>query len=176
MKDDSQAPTPRPVGRPLRFDTVEDLDAAINAYFDMQDPHIEERLVESGVNDRGETIFLKRKVMTEQKPYLVTGLALALGVSRQTLLNYRENEKFLDSVNAAVNRCQMYAESQLYGPYANGAKFNLINNYRGKHQDWSDKQEIDHKSDGKRIESPAIYVSNIVPRGADDAPAEAEAS
>jgi hypothetical protein len=41
----------------------------------------------------------------------------------------------------AKQRCEEYAESQLYGPYANGAKFNLINNYRSKHQDWAERQE-----------------------------------
>ena len=25
---------------------------------------------------------------------------------------------------------------------ANGAKFNLINNYRGKHQDWAERQVV----------------------------------
>ena len=164
-----------PGGRPLKFKTVEELDQAINAYFDLCDPHTEQRLVEAGVNDRGETIFNKRAVLTEQKPYTVSGLALALGVTRQTLLNYRDREEYFDSIARAVQRCEAYAESQLYGPFANGAKFNLINNYRGEHQDWTDKQSVDHTSTGKRIESPTVYVSDIASRG-NDAPAETEAA
>lgn len=61
----------------------------------------------------------------------------------------------------------------MYGPFANGAKFNLTNNYRDKFHDWSDKQAIDHTSDGKRIEAPPIYMSNIEPRDTNNAPAKA---
>jgi hypothetical protein len=51
----------------------------------------------------------------------------------------------------AKQRCEEYAESQLYGPYANGAKFNLINNYRSKHQDWAERQEVDHTTKGQAM-------------------------
>lgn len=144
-------------GRPLKFTSVEELDAAIDSYFQNQDPHIEERLVESGLTEKGETIFSKRKVMTEQKPYLVTGLAVHLGVTRQTLLNYREREQFFDSIERALGKCEAYAEGQLYGPYARGALFNLNNNYNGKYQGWSDKQSIDHTTDGKPIDQVQQY-------------------
>jgi hypothetical protein len=87
-------------------------------------------------------LFDTRTVLTEQKPYTMSGLARALGISRQALLDYSEREEFLDSIAMAKQRCEEYAESQLYGPYANGAKFNLINNYRGKYQAWADKQEL----------------------------------
>ncbi|MGR6521629.1 terminase small subunit [Rhodococcus erythropolis] len=129
-------------GRPLVFKSVEELDSAINAYFDMQNPHLEDRMVDSGVNEKGETIFLRRKVMTQQKPYTMSGLALALGVNRRTLLDYSKKDQFSPTLEAAKARCESYAESQLFGPFANGAKFNLINNYRGRHQDWSDRQEL----------------------------------
>jgi hypothetical protein len=46
-------------------------------------------------------------------------------------------------------RCQEYAEGQLFGPYANGAKSNLINNYRGAYQPWADRHEVDHTTMGK---------------------------
>lgn len=67
-------------GRPLKFKTVDELQVAIDSYFDACDPHLESRLVESGINERGETIFAQRKVMTEQKPYTVSGLALGHSV------------------------------------------------------------------------------------------------
>jgi DNA-binding XRE family transcriptional regulator len=177
---DSQTPPEEqpkhPGGRPLKFETAADLEAAITAYFDMCDPHQEDRLVESGVNEKGETIFLKRKVMTHQIPYTISDLANALDVSRQTLLNYGEREEFFDTVERAKQRCEGFAERQLFGPFAAGAKFNLTNNYRGKYQEWSDKQAIDHTSDGKRIEAPPIYMSNIAPRDTDDAPAQTDPS
>jgi hypothetical protein len=58
-----------PVGRPLKYKTVDELDRAINAYFDMCDPHTQRRVVDCGINEKGETIWREREVMTEQKPY-----------------------------------------------------------------------------------------------------------
>jgi len=130
-------------GRPLKFETVEKLDVAIQAYFDTCDPHVEQRLVDGGVNQKGETIWLQRGVLTEQQPYTVSGLARALGVTRDTLINYRERDEFFDSIHAGYERCHEYAESQLYGRSANGASFSLKNNWG-----WHDKQEIDHTSKG----------------------------
>src|SRR5688572_15029963 len=94
-------------------------------------------------------MWTTREIMTEQRPYTMSGLARALGLSRQALLEYSERDEFGDSIAAAKQRCEEYAESQLFGPYANGAKFNLINNYRGKHQDWAEKSEVDHTTKGK---------------------------
>jgi hypothetical protein len=165
-----------PGGRPLKFETVEELDRAIQNYFSHQDPHETKTLVETGRDDKGNLLYDTRNVLTEQKPYTMSGLARALGISRQTLLDYSNRDEFLDSLRGAKQRCEEYAESQLFGPFANGAKFNLQNNYRGKYQEWSDKQAIDHTSDGKRIEAPPIYMSNIAPRDTDDAPAQADAS
>lgn len=133
-------------GRPLKFETVEKLDQAIAAYFDMCDPHQETRLVESGVNNKGETIFLERKVMTEQQPYTVSGLARTLGIDRDTLVNYRKRDKYFGSIDAAYTRCHEYAESQLYGRAATGAAFSLKNNWG-----WRDRQEIDHTSKDQPI-------------------------
>src|SRR3954470_13497259 len=69
-----------PVGRPLKFKTVDELEVAVQGYFDDCDPHVEQRVVDGGVNQKGETIWLKRAVMTEQKSYTLSGLARALGV------------------------------------------------------------------------------------------------
>ncbi|MGB3822439.1 MAG: terminase small subunit [Rhodococcus qingshengii] len=124
-------------GRPLKFTTVEDLQAAIDGYFYMQDPHTEDRLVESGVTEAGETIFLKRKVMTDPKPYTVSGLARALGIHRETLINYGERDEFSDSVRAAYERCHEFAETQLYSRNSSGASFSLKNNWG-----WKDRQEL----------------------------------
>lgn len=149
-KSAEEAPK-HPGGRPLKYQTVQELDLAIQNYFAECDPHTTKALVETGQDSKGNMLFDTRTVLTEQKPYLVTGLARALGVSRQTLLNYRQRDEFFDSITGAVQRCEEYAESQLYGPFANGAKFNLINNYQGKHQDWSDKSSIDHTTKDQPI-------------------------
>src|SRR3954449_3778725 len=139
---DNEPGSKRPVGRPLKFHTVEELDLAIQNYFAECDPHTTKALVETGRDSKGNMLFDTRTVLTEQKPYTMSGLARALGISRQALLDYSEREEFLDSIAMAKQRCEEYAEGQLFGPYANGAKFNLQNNYQGKYQPWTDKQVI----------------------------------
>ncbi len=52
-----------PVGRPLEYKTRANPDVAIEAYFSDCVPHTVERMVESGVDQNGNTILLKRKVM-----------------------------------------------------------------------------------------------------------------
>ena len=84
---DYQAPK-HPGGRPLKFQTVEDLDLAIQNYFAEQDPHTMSALVETGRDSKGNMLFDTRTVLTEQKPYTMTGLARALGVDRKTLLGH----------------------------------------------------------------------------------------
>src|SRR3954464_13386635 len=125
MADDNPGngaePDNNPVGRPLKYKTVEEMDRAINAYFDMCDPHTQRRVVDCGINEKGETIWREREVMTEQQPYTVSGLARALGITRDTLINYKERDEFFDSVTGAYERCHEYAESQLYGRSATGA-------------------------------------------------------
>lgn len=141
-------------GRPLKFKSVDELDQAIAAYFDMCDPHTEQRVVEAGVNERGETIFVKRAVLTEQKPYTVSGLARALGIHRETLINYGERDEFSDSVRAAYERCHEFAESQLYGKASSGAAFSLKNNWG-----WRDRQEVDHTTK----DQPMPLLAGIAP-------------
>lgn len=135
-------------GRPLKYKSVDELQVAIDSYFDSCDPHLESRLVESGINERGETIFAQRKVMTEQKPYTVSGLARAIGLSRQALLDYSERAEFLDTVEAAKERCHEWAENALFTKSATGAAFSLKNNWG-----WKERQEIDHTSDGKPMQA-----------------------
>lgn len=147
---------PHAGGRPLKFETVEALQMAIQLYFDNQDPHIEKRLTATGLNANGTTMFSEREVMTEQKPYTMSGLARALGVDRKTLLNYSNRDEYFPTVRDAKQRCEEYAEGQLFGPFSSGAKFNLINNYASEARDWTDKQSVDHTTNGKELPTPIL--------------------
>lgn len=86
----------------------------------------------------------------ELEPYTVTGLCLALNVTRQTLINYEnrdrsfinmseeEIEEFVDTVKRAKLRIENYAEKQLFSARnPAGIIFNLKNNYG-----WKDIQEV----------------------------------
>ena len=75
-------------------------------------------------------------------PLTITGLALALGTNRQTLINYEKNlgGDFDTIIKRAKLMCENFAEQYLYnGKNVAGAIFNLKNNYG-----WIEKKEIEH--------------------------------
>jgi hypothetical protein len=138
-------------GRPFKFTDANSFKHAVSAYFDSCDPHVVDKVIDGGINSQGETIWVKRAVMTPQRPYTLSGLARALGVNRTTLLNYQDPEHYSEEIPADVRqeiittlklaraRCEEYAESQLFEGNANGAKFNLTNNY----DKWTDKTVVE---------------------------------
>lgn len=71
------------------------------------------------------------------KPYTICGLALALDVDRDTILNYQKERDFFGTIKKAKLKCEKYAEECLYtGKNVAGVIFNLKNNYG-----WKDKIE-----------------------------------
>jgi len=78
--------------------------------------------------------------MQQFRPFTISGLALALDTSRQTLINYQERDEFFDTIMRAKRKCENYTEEMLFHKdSANGAKFVLLNGY----EKWKDKQEIE---------------------------------
>lgn len=114
-------------GRPLKFKTVEELQKKIDAYFDSC---WEEREEKDGNGD----VFKRYKVQIT--PYTITGLALALDTTRETLMDYEEKDGYSDTIKMAKLRCQNFAEQQLFtGKNAAGPIFAL------KNYGWRDKIE-----------------------------------
>lgn len=136
-----------PGGRPLLFKTPQELQERIDDYFAQCDPHMEEvtEWLEAR-NKEGKLLkddnglnYLKKvthKVMTKQIPYTVTGLALHLDTSRETLVNYEEKAEYFDTIKRAKDKIQNYLELNLNSPSPTGTIFNLKNNYG-----WKDKTE-----------------------------------
>lgn len=135
-RKDSADTTAKATGRPLTYATPEDMQNAIDAYFD----DCKGKLAH---DSEGQPIVTKLGYLYEipPKPPTVTGLALALGFnSRTSLLNYQDKKEFMNTVTRAKAKVEEYAESRLFDKDgANGAKFSLANNFRN----WSEKQEID---------------------------------
>lgn len=128
-------------GRPLKFKSVEELAEKIIEYFIMCDPHIAERDAIRTVTFKDGTSqqeVYRETYITDQVPYTVTGLALALKTSRETLLNYEERDEFFDTIKEAKIKCQNFTELALYKGNATGPIFSLKNNY-----DWKDKTETE---------------------------------
>lgn len=148
--------TDMPLGRPLKFETPEMLQQMIDSYFADCDPHMEE--VTEWVDARDSKGQLKKdkhgmnylvevthKVMTRQKPYTITGLALFLGTSRETLSEYSERPDYVDSIKGALVKCEAYAEQMLFtAPNVTGSIFNLKNNYG-----WKDRTEVESNNTHK---------------------------
>lgn len=115
------------MARPLKYKTVDALQAAIDAYF--QDCQGKPLLDKDGtaVTDKyGEPVIIGAH------PPTVTGLALALGFTgRQALLNYQGRKQFMDTITRAKSRCEEYAENRLFDrDGARGAQFSLEHNFR----------------------------------------------
>lgn len=106
-------------GRPLKFESVEILQQKIDAYF----------------------------TNTKKEEWTITGLALALDTSRETLCNYEDKEQYFDTVKKAKDMVEHSYEIDLKKSGRTGTIFAL------KNFDWKDKQETDITTKGERIDS-----------------------
>lgn len=110
-----------PVGRPLKFKSVQELDSLIEEYF--------------------------KSIFGSDVP-TITGLAVHLDTDRRTLLNYKNKEEFFPSIKRALSKCESAIEKRamLGGLNATMAIFSLKNNYG-----WVDKTEQDITSKGEQV-------------------------
>jgi hypothetical protein len=118
-------------GRPLKFKSVKVLEEKIDKYFKDCD--------------------------AKEKPYTITGLAVALDTSRETLCNYEKKEKYFDTIKRAKARCEQWVEENMLMNKSNATAsiFSLKNNYG-----WRDKNEVDHtSSDGSMTPSKIEIVA-----------------
>ena len=123
-------------GAPPKYRHKEEIQGLIESYFKECEgkPFLDEDGM--AITDKNGNI-----VLTNAKPPTVTGLALALGFnSRQALLNYQGKQEFNDTITRAKSYIEEYAEQRLFDrDGVQGAKFSLINNFKG----WSDKPKDD---------------------------------
>lgn len=156
---------PKPVyeyspGRPMKFQDIDELRAMILEYFKNAAPHWEEqteyidrRDPKSGkiIIEDGKVVQDKvvRKVKTRQKPLTVTGLAVALGTSRDVLLDYETtySEKypeFSNTIKEAKEQIKAYAEESLFGTNTAGVIFSLKNNwgFKDKYETENTNREV----------------------------------
>ena len=114
--------TPAIMGRPLKFQDVRELQVAIEQFFNDCD--------------------------LMEKPYTITGLALALDTTRKLLWEYEDRSDFRNTILKAKTRVENYAEQRLFtGGSPAGAIFAL------KNYDWTDRQDynVGGQKDGEPI-------------------------
>ena len=146
-------------GRPLKFESAEELQEKIDLYFKDCDPHIEDveilkDILGSDGKPTGDVEGRITQRITKQKPYTITGLALALDTTRETLLDYEAKDEFSDTIKKAKQRCHNYAETMLFNSNPAGPIFNLKNNYG-----WRDKVEQENAGEQKIIVETRVRKS-----------------
>lgn len=134
------ANTPVKTGRPLAFESVEELQAKIDEYFQSREPFIAKTRIKIMKAD-GTHYWKEDETLIPERPKTMEGLARALDVHRSTLTNYKDKPEFFDTLARAKAICAEYSEEQLYSKFSNGAIFALKNNH-----DWIDKSEILNKN------------------------------
>lgn len=75
-----------------------------------------------------------------KEPFCFTGICNYLNLAKQTFIRYQKehpNTEIRDVLSAAKQRCEEYAEKQLFGRYPTGPIFAL------KNYGWKDKVEIE---------------------------------
>ena len=119
------------VGRPRAFKSVEEVEEKINAYFN----YCEEK----------------------EKPYTMSGLAYYLGISRQTLVNYSNQDQFFDTIKKARDRVQMQLEENALSNKANPTFtiFNIKNNF-----DWKDSNEVKTNVEITKVDELLSEIKN----------------
>jgi hypothetical protein len=109
-----------PGGRPLLYKTPEEMQVAVNAYFESCWDEIDKD---------GSTIRM------QVKPYTMSGLANSLGMCRKSLINYSNKDEFLPTLKKAREKVHQFVEEYLFqGKNTAGAIFNLKNNFGWKDQ------------------------------------------
>lgn len=104
-------------GRPLKFKSVKELEDAAASYF----------------------------TDTPAGKLTITGLALALDTSRETLMNYEKKDEFFDAIKKMKTRIENDYELSLRTRGSSGDIFGL------KNFGWRDKTETDVTTGGQKI-------------------------
>lgn len=120
----------KPVGRPRKFKSVEEMQEKIDAYFYEKENRMVDFLLKTG-----DMIQVKKPA-----PIHITGLCDYLEICNNTLNEYQALEEFSSSITRAKKRCEAYAVDQCFeGEKGNKADFVLKNNFR---ESWREERNV----------------------------------
>lgn len=124
-------------GRPRIFNSAEEMQEKIDNYFNS--------CFIIKYDDEGNITEMKRI-----RPWTMSGLADALDMSRQSLINYSKDDEFFDTITRARRKIEIYNEEMIYSKEKyNGARFSLENNFG-----WKENKSVEHSGEitTKRLE------------------------
>jgi hypothetical protein len=146
-------------GRPVKFKTCEELKASMDSYFDsitINEPRTAKKLLGYEDAEGKKPIFEDIPVLNNageqvidtkyfKNPSIIS-MCLHIGITRETLRQYEQNERFSDAIKEAKAKIEEFVEQELYRGQGQvtGIIFNLKNNFG-----WVDKQEIDQNVKGE---------------------------
>lgn len=120
-------------GQPPLYNSPEEMQEVIDKYFDTCDAHTRQEVMWNGKTS--ELVDIK-----DPLPYTMSGLANALEMSRQSLLNYEKKSEYFDTIKKARGRVEADIERRLIrGGSPVGAIFSLKNNFG-----WQDRTIVDN--------------------------------
>lgn len=122
------------MGRPLKFQSVEELEEQIMKYYE--------------------------RCELKEKPLTMSGLACWLGIDRSTLVNYSYKDDFFHTINLARALVQADMEERALGGKSNATMsiFSLKNNFG-----WVDKQEVTatNNNTNKNIDMSSLSTEEL---------------
>ena len=128
-------------GRPRIYDTEEDLQQAVNSYFEFIKGEKQSMVAEGGL--------MRETWVRDPEPATITGLALFLGFeSRQSIYDYAKDGRFSYIIKQSQLRVECEYEKKLSGDKPTGPIFAL------KNMGWSDRQEITGKDGSPLLGTP----------------------
>ncbi len=156
------------VGRPLKFKTVKELEDKIQEYFDScfkeewfeefrRDEETGHWITEEVKGKKQKKVFYVKKLVQIEE-FTITGLAIFLDTSRETLLDYQHRDEYSDTIKKAKLMIEKSYEQRLINRGNSGDIFAL------KNFNWKDKTEQDITTGGKEINA----INYIVPNGTDN--------
>lgn len=136
------------VGRPLLFNSPEELQEKITHYYKSVD---ENPIRKQEIHGKDCEVC----IIEIPRPYTIEGLCEFLDCDRVTLLNYSAKDEFFSTIQRAKDKIfQQKSELAMGGIYnVNAFKFDAINNHH-RH----DRQELDHTTQGDKINAGVIIM------------------
>jgi len=128
-------------GRPFAFNSPEEMQKKIEAYFNYCDEQ-----KETIISDKG-------NIKVIQKPYTISGLCLYLGITRETINQYSKKLEYAAILANAKSKVENYCEENTMSGKLNPifSIFSLKNNFG-----WTDRIEVNSNSQPEQLNASDI--------------------
>ncbi len=150
-------------GRPRQYSNPEEMQVLIDQYFE----ECEARSIRMFYITNGKEVpekYERENWITRDVYPTVTGLALVLDLTRNSLIQYEGRKEFVNTIKRAKTDIEAACEQRLCNPSCTGTIFSLKNNYG-----WNDKTEVDTNISGT-LTTKTLQVTGYGPTDQDPEP------